>query len=55
MATDKDTTWAEIYESAKNGEISMIDQLLYSEAREEYFIWSSVPYTKSYYALIWSD
>jgi len=50
--THENTTWAEIYEKAKTGEIAMIDQLLYAEGREEYFIWSSVPYASTYYALI---
>ncbi|MCL1986166.1 MAG: GGDEF domain-containing protein [Betaproteobacteria bacterium] len=51
-ATTKDATWAEIYEKTKAGEVRMAAQLLRSVARREYFIWSSVPYSRSYYAII---
>lgn len=52
IKTTKDTTWAEIMESIKTGEISMVSQLLYSDARKNDFLWTKKPYASSYYALI---
>ncbi|MCL2123520.1 MAG: diguanylate cyclase [Desulfovibrionaceae bacterium] len=52
VATTKDTTWPEIFEKIKAGEIHMVAQLLRSEARREHFIWSAAPYARSYYAII---
>jgi diguanylate cyclase (GGDEF)-like protein len=51
-AAAKDATWGEIYEKVKSGEIQMVSQLLYSEARKENFIWSTVPYASSYYIVM---
>jgi len=51
-ATTKHTTWAEMFERVRSGEIPMVAQLLPSEARREHFIWSAVPYSRSYYALL---
>jgi len=48
----RESTWAETLEKLKTGEISMITQLLYSEARKDDFIWSTVPYAYSYFALL---
>ena len=51
-AVTKDATWAEIYEKLNAGEIHMVAQLLFSEARRDHFLWSAVPYAQSYYALM---
>ena len=51
-ATKPDTTWAEMFERAKSGDIPMIAHLAYSGGREEFFIWSSVPYAQANYGLI---
>ena len=51
-ATTKNTTWAEMFEKTKTGEIHMAAQLLRSEARREHFIWTTEPYSRSYYAII---
>jgi diguanylate cyclase (GGDEF)-like protein len=50
--TEKDATWADMFEKVRTGEIDMVAQLLKSEARREHFIWSAVPYTRSYYAIM---
>ncbi|MCL1939812.1 MAG: diguanylate cyclase [Desulfovibrionaceae bacterium] len=50
--TTKDATWAEIYEKVKAGEIPMVAQLLPSEARTGQFLFSTVPYSRSYYAIM---
>lgn len=55
VTTGKDPDWAEVLEKLKSGEVSMVTQLLYSEARKDYFIWSEVPYASSYYALLSRD
>ena len=44
--------WAEIYEKVKTGEIPMAAQLLRSKPRKEFFIWTTAPYAKSYYAIV---
>ena len=49
---DKDANWSQIFEMLKKGEVSLISELLYSMDREEYFIWSDIPYTRTYYALL---
>ena len=51
-AVSKDVTWAEIYEKLSADEVQMVAQLLFSEARSDHFLWSSVPYAQSYYALM---
>lgn len=51
-AVSKDATWSEIYDKLSAGEIHMVAQLLYSEARRDMFLWSDVPYARSYYALM---
>ena len=51
-AVTKATTWEEIYETFSAGEIDIVGQLLYTEARKDLFMWSSVPYAQSYYALM---
>ena len=51
-AVSKETSWSDIYEMLKAGEIDMVAQLIYSEPRSEFFIWSAVPYASTYYALL---
>ena len=48
----KDTTFAEIYEKLVAKEIPMVAQLLISEVRGDSFLWSTIPYGSSKYALI---
>ena len=50
--TEKDATWADMFEKVRTGEIDMVAQLLKSEARREHFIWSEAPYSRSYYAIM---
>jgi len=52
VKTTSKATWAEIMEMLRTGEISIVSQLLYSDARKGLFLWSSAPYTTSNYALI---
>lgn len=52
QAVAADTSWAEIYDLLKAGEIHMVAQLLQTGERSENFIWSGVPYASSYYALL---
>ena len=51
-AVSPDATWEYIYNELNAGEIHMVAQLLYSEPRKGNYLWSSVPYAHSYYALI---
>jgi len=51
-AFPNNTVWAVIYEKLLTGEVDMAAQLLYSEQRAEYFIWSVEPYARTYYALM---
>jgi diguanylate cyclase (GGDEF)-like protein len=51
-ATTKDAIWSEILEKMHTGKIHMVAQLLYSAARRDHFLWSAVPYSRSYYAII---
>ncbi|MCL1983011.1 MAG: diguanylate cyclase [Clostridiales bacterium] len=44
--------WAEMFEKIKTGELPMAAQMLYSKAREDLFLWSAVPYSKSYYIIM---
>ena len=52
IVSTKDLTWPKIYEQLKNGEISMAAQLLQSEPRKEFFIWTETPYSRSYYGIM---
>ena len=51
-AVPETATWADIYEKLNAGEVHMVAQLLFSEARRDRFLWSAVPYARSYYALM---
>lgn len=51
-AVSKDATWADIYEELSSGEVYMVAQLLHSEVRRDLFLWSDIPYARSYYALM---
>ena len=51
-ANSYDAVWADIYEELSVGKIAMADQLLYSNARKDDFLWSEVPYAHSFYALL---
>ena len=51
-ALSPDATWAEILESLTSGEIPMVAQLLFSEARRDKYLWSAVPYASPYYTLL---
>ena len=44
--------WADIYEEVKTGKIPMFLQLLKTEERKEYFIWSTAPYARTFYAIL---
>ena len=50
--TEMDTPWPEIYEDLGTGDLAMVTQLLYSDARAVNFLWSSVPYASTQYALL---
>ena len=51
-AVSEDTTWSQIFDKLNAGEIHMVAQLLKSEVRMPYFLWSEVPYARSFYALM---
>ena len=51
-AVTNQSTFSEIYEKLNSGEVRMVAQLLFSEARKDRFLWSAVPYAQSYYALM---
>jgi ABC-type amino acid transport substrate-binding protein len=51
-ATTKDAIWSEMLEKVRAGKMQMVAQLLYSEARRDHFLWSAVPYSRSYYAIM---
>jgi PAS domain S-box-containing protein len=50
--TAKDASWAEIFEKLKDGGISLISDLRYSEDRKNDFLWPEKPYARSRYALL---
>jgi ABC-type amino acid transport substrate-binding protein len=52
VATDKDTTWTEIVEKLRTGDIALVSELQYSKEREKDFIWPAEPYLTSHYALL---
>ena len=51
-AVTENSTFSEIFEKFNSGEVRMVAQLLHTEARKDRFLWSSVPYAQSYYALM---
>ena len=48
----ENTPWAEIMDMLRAGDVSLVSQLLYSDERRGQFLWTSVPYSSTYYALI---
>lgn len=53
--TTKATSWAEIMEKLKTGEIAMVTELVYSDLRARDYIWADKPYASSSYALLSRD
>jgi len=51
-ASDKDAIWADIMSATESGEVHMIAELLQTEARQDRFIWSAIPYARSNYAIM---
>ncbi len=51
-ANAADETWASLYERFERGEAAMITELIRYAGREDSFLWSDVPYSKDYYALL---
>ncbi|MCL1848852.1 MAG: transporter substrate-binding domain-containing protein, partial [Clostridiales bacterium] len=49
---DVTTPWARILEMLREGDASLVTQLLYSEERKGNFLWPDRPYASAYYALI---
>ena len=49
---NENTPWSEIIDMLRKKEVSLISQLLVSSDRSGMFLWTSVPYASSYYALI---
>ena len=52
FALEPYTFWPEVLEALKTGAVPMIVELLHTEARKEYFNWSAVPYSRSYYVIM---
>ncbi|MCL2304038.1 MAG: diguanylate cyclase [Planctomycetaceae bacterium] len=52
VVSSTENTWENIYEMVKVGKVPMTTFFAQTEPRMEYFIWSDVPYSRSYYALI---
>lgn len=48
----EDMSWTDITAKLRSGEISMVTEMQYSDARVGDYIWSSVPYISSPYALL---
>ena len=47
-----DTTWSEIFEKLRSGEVALISELRFIEERKEGFLWSSAPFSNTNYTLI---
>ena len=52
IANDENTTWSEILNMLRTGEVSFVSQLLMSDERKGLFLWPDLPYASAYYALI---
>ena len=51
VATNENTSWGTILDMLRTGEVSLVSQLLYSDERKDYYIWSE-PYAACHYALL---
>ncbi|MDR0331108.1 MAG: transporter substrate-binding domain-containing protein, partial [Chitinispirillales bacterium] len=51
-ATTNQSSLADMLQKLRDGELSIVTQMLYSKSREEDFIWSASPYLSTRYALI---
>ncbi|MCL1895106.1 MAG: transporter substrate-binding domain-containing protein [Clostridiales bacterium] len=52
IANSEKTTWSDIFDMLKSGEVSLVSELLYSEERRGSFLWGEKPYTTAHYAII---
>jgi len=55
IINDEQTEWPVLLDLLENGEADMITELLYTEEREEKYIWPKTPYMIDYYALLSKD
>ena len=51
-AVERDATWASIYDMLTSGKVHMVGQLLHTDARGDEYLWTSMPYASSYYAIM---
>ncbi|MCL2009549.1 MAG: transporter substrate-binding domain-containing protein [Synergistaceae bacterium] len=51
-ATDKNTTFPEILERLRTGDVALISELTHTEEREKEFIWVDAPYSTFHYAIL---
>ncbi|MCL1809578.1 MAG: diguanylate cyclase [Clostridiales bacterium] len=51
-AQTKGEVWADMFERVKTGEVPMAAQMLHSKAREDMFLWSAAPYSKTSYIIM---
>jgi len=52
LRNDQHTEWSAMQEMLRNGEVKFVADLIWTKAREEFFIWSNVSIQNDYYALI---
>jgi PAS domain S-box-containing protein len=50
VINDKNASWGEILEMLRTGDAALISDLIITEERKEYFIWSNIPYFSTPYA-----
>jgi len=52
LVNDKDTEWSRIQEMLRENEVKFVSELIWTKAREEFFIWAETSIQDDYYALI---
>ncbi|MCL2628552.1 MAG: transporter substrate-binding domain-containing protein [Oscillospiraceae bacterium] len=52
LQNDENTEWAQMQEMLRDGEVAFVADLIWTKAREEYFIWPETSIQTDYYALI---
>ncbi|MCL2718824.1 MAG: transporter substrate-binding domain-containing protein [Lachnospiraceae bacterium] len=52
LINDEHTEWSKMQEMLKNRDVAFVADLIWTKAREEYFIWAETSIQNDYYALI---
>ena len=52
VATDKNSSWHDILNELRSGDVALVSELVYSDERKNEFLWADHPYSVSHFSLL---